>query len=58
VTRIYFSGDPANESDSVLALAPENRRDTLMARRDATDLALWTFEVYLCGERETVFFDI
>jgi hypothetical protein len=39
-------------------LAPENRRDTLMARRDATDLALWSFEVYLCGERETVFFDI
>jgi protocatechuate 3,4-dioxygenase alpha subunit len=58
VTRIYFSGDPANESDQVLALVPENRRDTLMARRDATDLALWTFEVYLCGERETVFFDI
>ncbi|HYL35998.1 MAG TPA: protocatechuate 3,4-dioxygenase subunit alpha [Bryobacteraceae bacterium] len=58
VTRIYFSGNPANQSDPVLALVPENRRDTLMARPDAGDAARWSFDIHLCGERETVFFDL
>jgi protocatechuate 3,4-dioxygenase alpha subunit len=57
VTRIYFHADPANASDPVLALVPANRRDTLLARPDAGG-ALWNFEIHLCGERETVFFDI
>lgn len=58
VTRIYFSGDPANAEDPVVALVSENRRDTLMARQDPANPAAWSFEIHLSGERETVFFDI
>jgi len=58
VTRIYFSGDPANLEDPVLALTPADRRDTLMARQDAANLSVWTFDIHLCGDRETVFFQI
>jgi protocatechuate 3,4-dioxygenase alpha subunit len=57
-TRIYFSGDPANGGDAVLALVPEERRDTLMALPDPEHSGTWQFDVYLCGERETVFFDV
>jgi len=57
-TRIYFSGDPANGSDPVLALAPPERRATLMAVRDLKNPQRWKFDIHLSGERETVFFDI
>ncbi len=58
VTRVYFSGDPANAQDAVLALVPADRRETLMAHRDPADPSLWTFDIHLCGERETVFFQL
>jgi protocatechuate 3,4-dioxygenase, alpha subunit len=54
-TRVYFEGDPALGEDAVLALVPEERRATLIARRDAD---AWNFEIHLQGERETAFFDI
>jgi protocatechuate 3,4-dioxygenase alpha subunit len=57
-TRIYFAGDPANQGDAVLALAPAERRATLLARPDPKRADEWSFDVYLCGERETVFFDV
>lgn len=57
-TRIYFSGDPANANDTVLALVPEARRATLMAHPDFADGGLWNFTIRLCGEGETVFFDV
>jgi protocatechuate 3,4-dioxygenase alpha subunit len=57
-TRIYFAGDRANDEDPVLALVPKERRDTLLARRDASRLSLWRFVVHLQGEQETVFFDV
>jgi protocatechuate 3,4-dioxygenase, alpha subunit len=56
VTRVYFAGDPANVEDPVLALVPEDRRETLMAHSGGE--GFWNFEVHLCGERETVFFDV
>jgi protocatechuate 3,4-dioxygenase alpha subunit len=58
VTRIYFAGDPANDEDAVLALVPEDRRDTLMAQPDASHPGCWSFIIHLQGESETVFFDI
>jgi protocatechuate 3,4-dioxygenase alpha subunit len=58
VTRIYFAGDPANQEDPVLALAPEDRRDTLMAYPDPKQPGVWRFEIRLRGECETVFFDV
>jgi protocatechuate 3,4-dioxygenase alpha subunit len=57
-TRIYFAGHPANQDDPVLALVPEERRATLMARSDPARPAHWHFDVRLQGEQETVFFDV
>jgi len=57
-TRIYFAGDPANPEDPVLALVPEDRRETLMAHPDPTRPSVWRFDVQLQGEQETVFFDV
>ena len=56
-TRIYFSGEPANQEDPVLALVPAERRETLMARPYPSP-GHWIFDVYLCGPHETVFFDV
>jgi protocatechuate 3,4-dioxygenase, alpha subunit len=55
-TRVYFAGDPANQDDPVLAMIPGERRDTLIAHAAGPDT--WNFEIHLCGDRETVFFDI
>lgn len=57
-TRAYFSGDPALESDPVLALVPKERQETLLLRNSPDQLSKWYFEIRLCGENETVFFDI
>jgi protocatechuate 3,4-dioxygenase alpha subunit len=57
-TRIYFAADPANREDPILALVPEDRRQTLMAKPDPHKGGDWCFEVHLCGEEETVFFDV
>ena len=57
-TRIYFAGDAANLQDPTLALVPSERRDTLMAQPDPQADSDWRFDIHLCGERETVFFDV
>lgn len=57
-TRLYFVGDPANFGDPILALVPEARRNTLMARPDPRNLGVWRWMIHLCGEGETVFFDV
>lgn len=57
-TRIYFAGDPANDADSVLALVPKARRDTLVAQPIENEPGAWRFDVHLAGRRETVFFDV
>jgi protocatechuate 3,4-dioxygenase alpha subunit len=57
-TRIYFDGEPSNASDPILALVPEDRRGTLMAHPNADDPSVWNFEIRLCADSETVFFDV
>ncbi|HUA82875.1 MAG TPA: protocatechuate 3,4-dioxygenase subunit alpha [Bryobacteraceae bacterium] len=57
-TRVYFADHPALAEDPVLALVPEDRRETLLARRDPADPAQWNFEIHLQGAEETVFFDL
>jgi protocatechuate 3,4-dioxygenase alpha subunit len=57
-TRIYFSGDPANEKDPVLALVPKERRETLMAHPVKDQPGAWRFDIRVSGENETVFFDV
>jgi protocatechuate 3,4-dioxygenase alpha subunit len=56
-TRVYFEGDPANPSDSVLRAVPEPRRPTLMAKRSAAAGKHYSWDVVLQGPQETVFFD-
>jgi len=56
-TRLYFAGDPANDQDPVLSQVPEDRRETLLAHSDRKEPGVWRFDVHLCGDRETVFFD-
>ena len=55
-TRIYFEDETANVADPVLALVPADRRDTLIAKR--TGNGIYTFDVHLQGDKETVFFDV
>ncbi|TCR68683.1 protocatechuate 3,4-dioxygenase subunit alpha [Bosea sp. BK604] len=55
-TRIYFSDEPANEADPVLALVPAGRRGTLIAQRGPD--GAFIFDIRLQGEGETVFFDV
>jgi protocatechuate 3,4-dioxygenase alpha subunit len=57
-TRIYFAGDPANGEDPVLALVPKERRETLTAHPMVEQPGAWRFDIHLCGEKETVFFDV
>lgn len=60
-TRMYFSDEQAaNEADPVLNLIEwEVRRNTLIGKREKRgDEVVYTFDVYLQGEKETVFFDV
>jgi protocatechuate 3,4-dioxygenase, alpha subunit len=54
-TRMYFDGEPLNDTDPVLQLVPSVRRDTLIARRRAG--GEYEFDIVLQGEKETAFFD-
>jgi len=59
-TRIYFEDEAeANAKDPVLNLIEwTNRRDTLIARRCEVDgKPAYRFDIYLQGDKETVFFD-
>ncbi|HUY94360.1 MAG TPA: protocatechuate 3,4-dioxygenase subunit alpha [Terracidiphilus sp.] len=54
ITRVNFDGETANAADPVLLSVPAARRNTLIARREGTDLFRW--DVILQGNDETVFF--
>ena len=57
-TRVYFAGEPMNANDPVLALVPEERRGTLLAKPVPGSTGAWAIEIRLQGDRETVFFDV
>ncbi len=60
-TRMYFADEAeANAADPVLNIIEQPaRRETLVAPRTERDgLAVYTFDIRLQGDRETVFFDI
>ncbi|MGI4859554.1 MAG: protocatechuate 3,4-dioxygenase subunit alpha [Janthinobacterium lividum] len=59
-TRLYFDDEAAaNQRDAVLALVPEARRRTLIARREPhTSRTIYRFDIHLQGPDETVFFDL
>jgi protocatechuate 3,4-dioxygenase alpha subunit len=60
-TRMYFSDEEvANTADPVLnIIEPDIRRRTLIAQREMRgQSAVYTFDIYLQSDRETVFFDV
>jgi protocatechuate 3,4-dioxygenase, alpha subunit len=58
-TRIYFSDEPANESDPVLNSIKKARRQTLIAgRQEKSGNTSYRFDIRLQGRDETVFFDM
>jgi protocatechuate 3,4-dioxygenase, alpha subunit len=58
-TRIYFDGEAANADDPVLALVPADRRATLIAtRKPGAGSAVYTLDIHLQGDNETVFFEV
>jgi protocatechuate 3,4-dioxygenase, alpha subunit len=59
-TRLYFSDEiTANLTDDLLNSVENNRRNTLIANKIEVDGAVfYEFDIYLQGEKETVFFDI
>ena len=57
VTRVYFPEEPLNDSDMVLQLVPESRRQTLIAQRTGPQGTTLEWNVCLQGGNETVFFD-
>lgn len=59
-TRLYFSDEAdANAADPVLSSVPEDRRGTLIARREDTPAGTaYRFDIHMQGDRETVFFEV
>lgn len=58
-TRVYFSDESAaNARDRVLSSVPIERRETLIAAREAgAGGVVYRFDIHMQGDRETVFFD-
>lgn len=56
-SRLYFAGDPRNESDPLLtAITDPARRETLLAHEIAA--AHWHLDIRLQGPGETVFLEL
>jgi len=59
VTRLYFEDEPANSEDPVLQCVPDDRRVTLLARREPAGVAtVYRFDIVLQGADETAFFNV
>jgi protocatechuate 3,4-dioxygenase, alpha subunit len=56
VTRMYFSGERANDEDPVLQSIPKDRRATLIACQASSSAGNLEWNIVLQGEEETVFF--
>jgi protocatechuate 3,4-dioxygenase, alpha subunit len=60
-TRMYFDDEAAaNASDPVLNIIeqPERRQTLIAVRSERKGQTIYTFDIHLGGERETVFFDV
>ncbi len=59
-TRIYFAGDPANDSDPVLLSIddPALRRTLIAARQAGPGPPRYRFDIVLQGTGETAFFEL
>nr|UOZ97441.1 Protocatechuate 3,4-dioxygenase alpha chain [Cupriavidus sp.] len=59
-TRVYFEDETdLLVNDPVFQAVPEDRRSTLLARRDRLKGSqAWRFDIHMQGPKETVFFDL
>ncbi|SFK37517.1 protocatechuate 3,4-dioxygenase subunit alpha [Falsiroseomonas stagni] len=57
VTRAYFEGEALNATDPVLALVDDPARCATLVARPQGD-GVWTLDIVLQGEGETVFLDV
>jgi protocatechuate 3,4-dioxygenase alpha subunit len=58
VTRLYFSDEPANDSDPVLNMLNPAQRKILIAQRDDTEgTPTFCFDIRMQGEGAMVFFE-
>lgn len=55
-TRAYFADEPANAADAILALVPQARRGTIIAKSEPG--GIYRLDIRLQGDGETVFFDV
>jgi len=60
VTRVYFEGEPLNETDPVLSSIddPALRRTLVAKRAGGQEIAAYRFDIVLQGEGETAFFEL
>ena len=59
MTRLYFEDEPTNSGDPVLQCVPDDRRATLLARRESGDTAVvYRLDIVLQGAGETAFFNL
>jgi protocatechuate 3,4-dioxygenase alpha subunit len=59
VTRLYFEDESSHAVDPVLQYVPDDRRPTLLARREpATAAVVYRFDIVLQGADETAFFNL
>ncbi len=59
VTRLYFEDEPTNSIDPILQYVPNERRSTLLAKREVYDTTVvYRFDILLQGANETAFFNV
>jgi protocatechuate 3,4-dioxygenase, alpha subunit len=59
VTRMYFEDEQTNAEDPILLCVPDERRTTLLARReDSEGMNVYRFDSVMQGEGETAFFNL
>ncbi len=62
VMRLYFADEATNADDPVLQYVPEERRSTLLARREQHEqydtTVIYRFDIIMQGTDETAFFNV
>ena len=59
VTRLYFEDEQTNAEDPILLCVPDERRSTLLARReDREGMIVYRFDIIMQGAGETAFFNL
>jgi protocatechuate 3,4-dioxygenase, alpha subunit len=59
VTRLYFEDEQTNAEDPILLRVPDERRSTLLARRENREgMIVYRFDIVMQGAGETAFFNL